>query len=160
MPIVNNFPPASSSGIFPGMILMWSGTIDTIPGGWQLCDGTNGTPNLCDRFIVCAGNGYDVGSTGGSDSVTLTTTQMPSHKHSVSVTINSNGEHTHTYYEGRSSGTGYNVSYSNASARSSVNTSSSGSHSHTATVSESSVGSGEAHENRPPYYALAYIMKL
>ena len=33
---------------------MWSGTIATIPAGWQLCDGTNGTPDLRDRFIVCA----------------------------------------------------------------------------------------------------------
>ena len=177
MSIVNNFPPASSSGIFPGMILMWSGTIDTIPGGWQLCDGTNGTPNLVDRFIVGAGHGYAVGNTGGSDSVTLTTDQMPSHTH----TISSSGSHTHklyyyydiddSYWESRTYRKGlsirgedaneelYGVDNYTGSNYSYVNTNRStadGDHTHT----PGSTGSGSSHENRPPYYALAYIMKM
>jgi len=48
----------------PGMIVMWSGSVDTIPEGWALCDGTNGTPNLRDRFIVGAGGRYGVGAGG------------------------------------------------------------------------------------------------
>ena len=53
-----------------GVILMWSGTTDNIPKGWFLCDGTNGTPNLRDRFIIGAGGKYSPGATGGAASVT------------------------------------------------------------------------------------------
>lgn len=53
-----------------GVILMWSGTADNIPKGWLLCDGTNGTPNLRDRFIIGAGGKYSPGATGGAASVT------------------------------------------------------------------------------------------
>jgi hypothetical protein len=54
-----------------GSILAWSGSIGSIPAGYQLCDGTNGTPDLRDRFIVTAGNDYAVGATGGSDTLTI-----------------------------------------------------------------------------------------
>ena len=49
-----------------GVIVMWSGTIATVPTGWYLCDGQNGTPNLLDRFIVGAGNLYSMNDTAGS----------------------------------------------------------------------------------------------
>lgn len=49
-----------------GMILLWSGSVATIPWGWQLCDGTNNTPDLRDRFIVGAGNGLNPDATGGA----------------------------------------------------------------------------------------------
>ena len=39
-------------------IIMWSGTAADIPTGWALCDGTNGTPNLTDRFVLGAGKAY------------------------------------------------------------------------------------------------------
>jgi hypothetical protein len=74
-----------------GGIIMWSGPISDIPTPeWQLCDGTNGTPNLTDRFIVGAGNSYNVNDIGGSDSHghsgatgshILTVQEIPSHKH-------------------------------------------------------------------------------
>lgn len=48
-----------------GGIIMWSGSIGAIPAGYVICDGTNGTPDLRDRFIVGAGNSYSVGNTGG-----------------------------------------------------------------------------------------------
>jgi hypothetical protein len=44
-----------------GMILIWSGTVATIPDGWHLCDGTEGTPDLRNKFIVGAGDSYDPG---------------------------------------------------------------------------------------------------
>ncbi len=47
-----------------GAIIMWSGAIDAIPSGWQLCNGNSGMPNLVDRFIVGAGSSYPVGATG------------------------------------------------------------------------------------------------
>jgi hypothetical protein len=80
-----------------GAIIMWGGLVASIPAGWQLCDGSNGTPDLRDRFIVGAGSTYSPGATGGANSVTLATNQMPSHTHSVSVSgdTNSAGGHTH-----------------------------------------------------------------
>lgn len=57
---------ASESTIKAGSIMLWYGSVASIPGGWTLCDGTNNTPNLRDRFIVGAGNTYAVGATGGS----------------------------------------------------------------------------------------------
>jgi len=48
-----------------GIIVLWSGSIATIPNGWQLCDGTNGTPDLKSKFILGAGAGVAPGLTGG-----------------------------------------------------------------------------------------------
>ena len=53
-----------------GVILMWGGSADTIPRGWALCDGTNGTPDLLDRFVVASGRNYPQGSKGGAESAT------------------------------------------------------------------------------------------
>ena len=116
------------SGVPTGGIIMWSGA--SVPGGWSLCDGTNSTPDLRDRFIVSSGSVYSIGDTGGANSVTLTVDQIPAH--------------THTAY---TDGTG---SPSGGVAKASLNGS---------TVSTGSTGGGQSHENRPPYYALAFIMK-
>jgi len=51
-----------------GTILLWSGSIATIPNGFALCDGSNGTPDLRNRFIINAGDAYAVDETGGSTS--------------------------------------------------------------------------------------------
>ena len=83
-----------------GMIMLWSGSIASVPSGWQLCDGTNGTPNLRDRFVVGAGTTYAVNATGGASTVTLATTNLPSHTHSISATGTSGStsvDHTHTF---------------------------------------------------------------
>ena len=56
---------AAVTPIPSGAIIMWSGSIGSIPAGYYLCDGQNGTPNLKDRFVVGAGNTYAVGNTGG-----------------------------------------------------------------------------------------------
>lgn len=69
-----------ASGIIPiGGIIAWSG--QTIPDGWAICDGNQGTPNLSGKFIMGSGNGHSLGDTGGQEEVTLTTNNMPSHKH-------------------------------------------------------------------------------
>lgn len=147
-----------------GLICLWSGASTAIPNDWALCDGTNGTPDLRDRFIVGAGKSYAVGAVGGASSVTLTTNQIPAHSHSGgSLTADSAGAHTHTYNKATSSskavsaanGNGGLVSISSGSA-----TGSSGAHTHSISGSTDSTGGGQAHENRPPYYALCYIMKL
>jgi hypothetical protein len=96
-----------------GVILMWSGSIATIPSGWLLCDGTNSTPNLRDRFVIGAGSTYAVNATGGATTATLSTTNLPSHTHSLSasgttsaadinhthdgVTNVQSADHVHTY---------------------------------------------------------------
>ena len=58
-----------SGHIVKGMIMMWSGAIDKIPSGWRLCDGTNGTPDLRDKFVAGAGSEYPVKSVGGRRSL-------------------------------------------------------------------------------------------
>ena len=140
-----------------GLICMWSGS--EVPKGWYLCDGTNGTPDLRNRFIVGAGNEYSIGDTGGEKVHTLTTAEMPKHTH----TLTSAGEHTHTLYEvnGDSNYASYPGFYGEVQATisrnpiTSIESPSSGLHTHPI----ASAGSGSAHENRPPYYALAFIMK-
>jgi microcystin-dependent protein len=80
-----------------GVITLWSGSIASIPSGWALCNGSAGTPDLRDRFVVGAGSTYAVGATGGANTVTLDTTQIPSHTHTGSGTSNATDlSHTHT----------------------------------------------------------------
>ena len=83
-----------------GVIVMWSGSIASIPAGWALCNGSNGTPDLRDRFVVGAGSTYAVGATGGANTVTLTTANLPSHTHSISGSGTTSGQsagHTHGF---------------------------------------------------------------
>ncbi len=161
--------PASDSGGVPsGCILLWSGAVNTVPDGWALCDGQNGTPDLRDRFVVGAGGGYAVGATGGEASHALTTAEMPSHNHSFSGNATSAGAHTHkVQYEGYGvrdlygGGTKYSGSdTAEWASGGSLEAISAGAHTHTVSGTIGSRGSGAAHENRPPYYALAYIMKI
>ena len=150
---------------FPsGGIIMWSGSIASIPSGWFLCDGSNGTPNLRDRFVVGAGSAYAVGATGGADSVTLDANQIPGHTHTFSGSTNTTGSHAHTmtHYSSNGNGDGPGPGASccgGAQITSGLGTLSAGDHSHSFSGTTSSVGGGASHENRPPYYALAYIMK-
>lgn len=125
-------------GIPSGLIAMWSGAADNIPSGWALCNGSNGTPDLRDRFIVGAGSSYSVGNTGGSESVTLNWSMVPAHQHWIK----------------------YNVVHVNPSASSgtgviAVNIGDSG----RPISNDYDGGGGGPHENRPPYYALCFIMK-
>lgn len=163
-----------------GVILLWSGSVGTIPSGWVLCDGTNSTPDLRDRFIVGAGSTYAVAATGGADSVTLAATQIPSHTHTFSATTSTDGTHTHSVSDPghahgiqlfgsyqASVGTGANGNtqrYGAAggatdAAATGISIVSAGAHTHTVSGTTGSTGGGLSHENRPPYYALCYIMK-
>jgi microcystin-dependent protein len=124
-----------------------------------LCDGTDSTPDLRDRFVVGAGSAYGVGDTGGTSAVTLTESQMPTHNHYFSGTTNTTGEHAHVYTRQNSGrGAGGN-DYTVLTGAGNYATTSSGNHNHTVSGNTGDAGSGSAHENRPPYYALAYIMK-
>ena len=127
----------SNSSLFvTGMIMMYNGS--SAPSGWAICDGQNGTPDLRDRFIVGTGSSYSLGNTGGANSVTLTTAQMPSHKHTTSVD---------------------NTNLFPSSGQTSIGFGGAGSYPAT-TFTMNNEGGGQAHENRPPYYALMFIMKL
>ncbi len=142
-----------------GAIIMWSGTIASIPPGWALCDGTKGTPDLRDRFICSVSTGETPGLTGGTTLLSLTTTQMPAHNHSV--TINSGGTHSHDLPAERNlnavAGSDGGFAYMHTSLGT-FNTASSGSHTHTATAG--STGADESIDIRPKFYKLAFIMKL
>ena len=146
-----------------GGIIMWSGSVLNIPTGWALCDGTDNTPNLQDRFVVGAGQTYAVGDTGGANWVALSIANMPAHNHSASSTSTStvtDPGHSHSFAgvqpssgSGTSSRTSVPVTKTTAPSTTGITVSTSTS------TTIGNAGSGTAHENRPPYYALAYIMK-
>jgi len=52
--------------MMPGMIMLWYGSVNSIPSGWHLCDGTVGTPDLRNRFVLAAGDTFNPGAIGGS----------------------------------------------------------------------------------------------
>lgn len=131
-----------------GAIVMWSGATNAIPTGWALCDGKKGTPNLSGRFIVGVGKSsdgdmnYQLNKTGGEEKVLLTADEcaLPEHRHGLDPqTIKYGGTKTvtvaTTYGTGGSSGSEYSTYYEKQLADS-------------------------PHNNIPPYYVLAYIMKI
>jgi len=77
-----------------GAIIMWSGSVASVPPGYLLCNGSNGTPDLRGQFIVGAGGTLNPGATGGTNSNTLNVNQLPSHSHAT--TIANGGAHAHT----------------------------------------------------------------
>ena len=92
---------SASTNIIPiGIIVMWSGSVSNVPAGWVLCNGTNGAPNLMDRFIVGAGSTYVTGGAGngmgGSNTVTLSVGNLPSHTHTVPDHTHTVPNHTHS----------------------------------------------------------------
>jgi len=151
---------ATSGATIPaGLISMWSGSIGSIPSGWYLCDGSNGTPNLTDRFVVGAGSTYAVNGTGGVTSVTLTTNNLPAHTHTATVT---DPAHSHVIAQpvtglagsGASGWQGSNTGVNYVVSSSATNTATTG-----ITVANSSTGSGTSFSILPTYYALAFIQK-
>ena len=136
-----------------GMIILWSGSVASIPSGWALCNGSSGTPDLRNRFVVGAGSTYNPNNTGGSANATL-----PAHTHTASS--GNAGSHNHTYEKavGSVKATGSAFDPSALTGTTSTNTSTVAAHNHTITVNSS--GTSATNANLPPYYALAYIMKL
>ena len=140
--MVNGFPS--------GGIALWSGSIASIPSGWYLCNGSNGTPDLRNKFIVGAGSTYAVAASGGSaDAIVVA--------HTHTGTTSTNGEHTHSYTRPAEPDgeTSQNGNYGNY--LSTYTTSAAGNHTHTFTTDSTGVSGTNA--NLPPYYALCYIMK-
>ena len=171
-PVTTSTTTTAGGGNVPtGVIVMWSGATNSIPAGWALCDGTNGTPDLRDRFVVGAGNSYGVWATGGEAAHAIQIYEMPSHTHSQDPHNHNQDPHSHIL-DG-SGGT------DNANSSTYVRTDNQGGH-HPPTSSAVATnqpatatnhytggpgnpqyeGPGQAFNILPPYYALAFIMKL
>ncbi|MCE7984156.1 MAG: hypothetical protein DYG89_23525 [Caldilinea sp. CFX5] len=122
-----------------GAVILWSGNLATLPAGWQLCDGSNSTPDLRNRFVVGAGATYPIGATGGVEQVTLTIAHLPAH--------------THTYSDKFTDGNRDNGSHAwdatfDKNPRYVTENKTTG-----------ETGGNQPFDNRPPYYALGYICK-
>ena len=165
---LNTLTSSVSAAMPSGAIILWSGAASAIPSGFVLCNGSNSTPDLRGRFVIGAqgdsGNTYDVGDTGGSETHTLTTSEMPSHTHVATSTVTDSGhDHYGLYYSGGDGGDNGGAATGNDSISNSNNSQNLGTTTDTTGITvattNAATGGGGAHENRPPYYALCYIMK-
>jgi hypothetical protein len=159
---------SAAGGSFPsGGIIMWSGSvasISSIPGTWYLCNGSNGTPDLRNKFIIGASQddggvakttveGSPTKDGGGKDAVVV------SHSHTISGNTNEEGNHQHTL-PNNSTGSGGPAAFENRIPVSgNKTTGAAGAHSHTVSGDTSSEGESGTNKRLPPYYALCYIMK-
>ena len=169
------FSVSVPSAFVSGMIILWSGSTGNIPTGFVLCNGSNGTPNLTDRFVVGAGSAYGVGATGGTSSVTLSTSNLPSHNHSFSATTsNVNLSHNHGYQSanhptgsgpeqnqtgGPEDRTTFNVNKTTGNALGNHNHTVSGTTGNPSDRGTSRQGVCQPVDKRPRYNALCYNMK-
>ena len=157
------FVAAAVAGAIPsGGIIIWSGSAAAIPTGWVLCNGSNSTPDLRDKFVVGAGSTYAVGATGGSANAIVV-----SHTHTLSAsgTTATNGSHQHTINSTGGAPIRINLNddgrFTGDTGTDCGTTATAGSHDHTVTVTGTTASSGSSATgaNLPPYYALCYIMK-
>jgi hypothetical protein len=134
-----------------GMIMMWAGAILSVPAGWFLCNGSNSTPDLRDRFIVGSGSTYATGNTGGSANSIVV-----SHSHAA---ISTDAGHTHVMSNNNARPvTGTSALYAALDGGVAGGSSTQTGFANVSTTI-SSTGSSGTNANLPPYYALAYIMK-
>lgn len=150
-------------GVPTGLIIMWSGEV--IPSGWALCDGSSGTVDLTDRFVVCAGTGsdYSVGDTGSGThkvvgSVTiaghsLTTAEVAGHQHALEDKYYGPGS-CGFYQEGTGARYPVTGSGSDTTGNSNIGKATADAHTHEATLE------GDNFTITPMYYALKFIQKL
>lgn len=136
-----------------GMISLWYGAVGAVPSGWYLCDGTNGTPDLRDKFIVGAGNSYAVGAVGGTaDAVVV------EHTHTATSVV-TDPSHVHGGIPTGSGDIGSNNGAYREGANGTFHDSNSATTGITVATTNSSTGVDGTNKNLPPYYALAYVMK-
>lgn len=165
------------NGILKGTIMAFSGIFnDGYPVNsdtglsdkhWHLCDGTNGTPDLRGRFILGANDNHAVGSTGGEEATGISIANLPPHSFSGTTSTNNlkGGFYGADYaHMGKSYGI---VSKTKSGEEEAVNGQSNqnkykfevnATHNHTFTTN--TLGEGTPHNNMPPFYTLAFIMKL
>ena len=145
--------PATTPTLPTGCIILWSGAIGSIPSGFYLCNGANGTPDLRDRFIVGAGSSYSVAQTGGSaDSIVV------SHTHTATSVVTDPG-HAHGYDRAGSAlpqnGSSTYCLTNPAATHPNTDTAVTGV---TVATTNQTAGTSGTGTNNPLYYALAYIM--
>lgn len=165
------FVVTKSLGVLPGTVTAFSGTfnngypVDKNTGlvncEWHLCDGTNGTPDLRNRFIY-GGTGMNNGATGGEASVTLNVSNVPSHGHMVRTWNNVSSGYPQLYRNGKWER--YTSGAFRASGKWAANAGT------TAQAPQNGLGDpagttdgtggNQPHNNMPPYFVLAFIMKL
>lgn len=183
-----------------GCILQWSGSVASVPAGWHLCDGTAGTPDLRDKFVVGAGLSYAVAQTGGAAAVTAASDAQGAHSHGgatvasaplgMSGSSDAQGSHSHGGVVDMQGSHAHNLPTTNVNLPAGPfsitvlggsttdvqgahqhNVTADGLHAHNIAVSNVpahthpiSVDGTHAHnttvQTLPPYYALAFIMKL
>lgn len=124
------------SEFFRGMIIPFAGTV--VPWGWNICDGSLGTPDLRGRFIIGVSESHIYGETGGTETHTITASEMPNHSHTM---IYAQG----TPLLGRQ---GPSSLVSTGSSSTSGNN------------STGTAGGSVAMNIMPPFYSMSYIMKL
>jgi len=143
-----------------GVISLWYGSIGSVPTGWYLCDGANGTPDLRDKFVVGAGSTYAVAATGGATTATLVTNNLPAHTHTATSTVTDPG---HLHLSNAVGLVSPNINWSGAGGSFYNNTNNTNTATATTgitvTTTNASTGSGTSFSVLNPYYALAYIMK-
>ena len=148
-----------AAGSPSGVICWWSGSEASIPGGWLLCNGLNGTPDLRDRFVPGAGSHYSRADNGGAGTVTTTATvTIAGH----ALTASEIPKHTHDitdYYNAQRYFVSDIIMWANyyivsTTARTTDSSGSGDAHTHSASWAGDS-----SQEKRPPYYALCAIMK-
>lgn len=142
----------------PGTIVMWAGAIADIPAGWAHCDGTATTTNMLNRFPKGIPNTTtDPGTTGGQNSYSLATGQLPSHNHSGGTT-NTAGKHDHVWVAHTFAYTGDKQSYYDTLLNTpTTDTNSGGAHSHGLNLNNT--GSGNVIDNRPKSKQVCFIEK-
>ena len=141
----NQINEMANSIVPTGTVVMWSSALSNVPAGWALCDGTNSTPDLRDRFIVGHNDGVEPGETGGEHSTTLTTAQLPPHNHPLGLEW-PGGAGWPDPDDNTGSGQDYAVM--------------SGIESTHCCLKTGSEGNADPIDNRPAFYRLAFIMKL
>lgn len=158
-----------ASSVPKGSIIPWYGDKANIPDGFALCDGTKGTPDLRNRFLVGAGDTYKLSDIGGENEVTLEAPQVGSHYHRFGYHKGTNGGYFLTSADSfvmapleswvragkwnGSGGGGYN-------GWDGGNGTNFGKGQNLVTSNAIATEAQKPHENRPPYYALYYLMKL
>lgn len=148
---VSNLNVTGKFNMLPtGSIIAWAGT--TVPGGWVICDGSQGTPDLRGRFILGAGQGGGLtnrtkGQVGGEEAHRLAVTEMPSHTHPIVGRADDEGYCKNPPCGFQSSDRTTDNNWAN------VNDSS-----YLTTIAKT--GGDQPHNTMPPFYVLAFIMKL
>lgn len=147
-------------GIPIGGIILWSGKQSpAVPDGWSLCDGANNTPDLRGRFVVGFGNSEPfnaIDASGGEKEHTLTVDEMPSHGHSITDPGHAHIETISTATVNHASQGGIYLTYGGTSLSNPEKTTQSA----TTGITIDPSGGGQPHNNLPPYYVLAYIMRI